>query len=179
MSEAISITEVQREFLFSVVKAIVRKGSSVSTVEIQESHGRSESCVRNHIGRLDEYGLIICVGKVDHHKMFTLSQQGINIIFDLLMDAAQDDPVYGELLDGDKFGIGGHCQSNGCQKMAEDYYRNGFYCRDCIIGCTLDDDLCILRDEHESTWDIQGIRGDDEEFSLVDFQRMRHLSYDN
>lgn len=149
------LTPVQKHFLLSLLQAMSDTGGPVSTSDIRQLHGKSDSGVRSHIRRMTEGGYITCVGKFSQKKMFVSTQKGM----DAVADEIQGNPILSIMDTVDSFCIGGQCQTVGCEHPAEDFYRDGFYCRRCIIGYDEDDDIRDIRRYHEGRWGVGSIAG--------------------
>lgn len=168
MTESTPTTIVQKQFLLSVVRAIIKKRSAVSTVEIKEVHGRSESCVRNHVVRMEDRGFMVLVGKSDHRQMFAPTRAGMQEIDGELIEEAKINPIYDVIRRQNIFCIGGQCQDPCCVNPAEDFYRGKFFCRDHIMGCSPKEDMVNLHCDHEALWGAQSIAGDVSDLVVMD-----------
>jgi hypothetical protein len=150
-----TLTPVQKKFLLSLLQAISDIGGPVSTSDIRNIHGKSDSGVRSHIRRMTNRGYITCVGKLSQKKMFVPTQKGM----DAIADEIHDHPILSIMDTVDSFCIGGQCHTVGCERPAEDFYRNGFYCRRCIIGHDEEEDIRDIRKYHEGRWGVGSIAG--------------------
>ena len=119
------LTKVQKEFLLSMLRAIVENEGPVSVKEIQWCHGKSDSRVRSHIKSLVSNGHIICMGKARSNK-YVPTDIGIEAVEGSIVD----DPFFDDI---DGYCVGGECQTYGCKNPAEDFFRGSYYCRRCII----------------------------------------------
>jgi predicted DNA-binding transcriptional regulator len=138
------LTNIQKDFLVSMLYAIVEKGGPVSVEEIKGYHGKSDSRVRSHLKALSRRGLMRCVGKAKVKK-YVLSDEGVDSINDRICNNPTFDNLEGLC-------IGGKCQRVGCSSEAVDFFRDGYYCRKCIIGHDDASDLMDIRMRHEMTW---------------------------
>lgn len=146
-----TLTEVQRNFLVSVLSAMVVRGGPVSVKEIRGFYGHSDSRVRSHIKSLQRGGFLCCVGKA-RVKKFVPSSDGVDAVFDLI----RNDPRFDDL---ERYGVGGKCQKPGCERLADDFFRDGYYCRRCMMGHDDDSDMRDIRETHESGWYSKSILG--------------------
>jgi len=145
------LTGVQKKFLVSVLSAIVDNGGPVSVPEIRDVHGQSESRIRSHIKTLQRGGYLCCVGK-SKVKKFVPSISGLDAVFDLIYE----DPRYDDL---EKLCVGGRCQRSGCNNLADDFFKDGYYCRLCIIGHNDESDMADIRRSHELRWFAPSVLG--------------------
>ena len=124
------LTSSQREFMEALHKALADRGAPVSIPQIRVRSGKSDSRVRSCLKVLIKSGWVRCVGKTKVKKfvpsMLWLEEIDADVEFDSSDTLAC---------------IGGKCQGYNCDKLAEDYWRGGYYCRDCMIGTCDETDL--------------------------------------
>ena len=117
-----TLTPQQRVFMLALQVVILESGAPASAEQLREYMGKSDSRVRSHIKMLMGRGYVCCVGK-DRVKRYVPS--------DLWMEDDESSP----LRDGFELAcLGGRCSTSGCTNMSEDYWRDGYYCRQCIVG---------------------------------------------
>ena len=122
----------------------VVEDTAVSIDEIKKELRKSDSRVRSHIKTLNRKGMIRCVGKAKVKK-FSPSRDGLEAMYSEIFE----DPKYDDLED---CCIAGECMTSGCSRVAEDYWRDGYYCRGCIIGLDVLGDRLDIKKWHEKSW---------------------------
>jgi len=117
-----NLTPQQRSFMKALQEAIAKWNRPVSVDQIRIQLRKSDSRVRSHIKVLIRRGYVCCVGKA-RVKRYVPSM--------LWLEEIDRDEAFDEMA---LPCVGGTCETPGCTRMAEDYWRDGYYCRKCIIG---------------------------------------------
>lgn len=136
-----TLTPQQRAFMEALQEAISEANQPVSVGQIKIQLQKSDSRVRSHIKVLIRKGYVRCVGKA-RVKKYVPSM--------LWLEEIDVNPEYGDVQEVDLPCLGGYCMTPGCTKMAEDWWRDGYYCRDCIVGRDEKSDEKDLRKQFES-----------------------------
>jgi len=135
VAESKKLTPQQYIFLQALQRAITMWNHPVSVRQIRVQLKKSDSRVRSHIKVLSEKGYVCCVGKA-RVKRYVPSV----LWFEELDDKSKE-------IERLKPWAGGYCMTSGCNQKAEDYWRDGYYCRDCIIGHDSVSDTKDLREQ--------------------------------
>lgn len=139
------LTRLQNVFMDALQAAINAAGTPVSVEEIRGILHKSDSRVRSHIKVLMADGYICCVGKA-RVKRYVPS--------DLYLRAS------GIEANSEHPWMGGYCQTLSCKRKAEDYWRDGYYCRDCIVGGDSVSDTMDLRRRFEANLGVSSSAGE-------------------
>ena len=121
-AEKKGLTPQQFVFMTALQDVIVKTVAPASADQLRVHMKKSDSRVRSHIKVLMHRGYVCCVGK-DRVKryvpsMLWMEEGGDRVLLEHIGLAC----------------IGGYCSTHGCKQMAEDYWRDGYYCRQCIVG---------------------------------------------
>jgi len=133
-----SLNARQLEFMKVLHRTVADANSPASVSQIRIHFKKSDSRVRSHIKVLMRAGWIHCVGKAKE-KRYVPSMLWLEEI-----------DVHEEYDEDDLPCVGGYCQTPGCNQMAQDFWRNGYYCRTCIVGHDLASDMRDIREQHEA-----------------------------
>jgi len=131
-----SLTPQQHLFMKALQEAIAKWNAPVSVDQIRIQLEKSDSRVRSHIKILMRRGYVCCVGKA-RVKRYVPSM--------LWLEEIDQDEAFDEL---ELPCVGGGCEKPGCSKLAEDYWRDGYYCRDCIMGHDAESDALDIRRQY-------------------------------
>jgi hypothetical protein len=146
-AEILILTTIQKDFLMALLSAVVDKRGPVSIAEVQRCHEVSSSRARSCIKALLKKKCLLYVGKAGGIKRFAPSVQAIELVHGEI----GDNPKYDDI-DALCSCIGGRCQNEGCENLAEDFFRDGYYCRRCIIGHDDETDKADIREQHGLRW---------------------------
>lgn len=124
----VGLTLSQVDFLRILQYVVERFGSPVSADQIRLVSRKSDSRVRSHLKILISSGYVACVATT-RIKRYVPSALWIESI-------GPQDVV----------GYKGYCSHPGCQKIAVEYMRGRYWCRDHLIGVDLITDLKEMRD---------------------------------
>lgn len=115
------LTAQQYFFMKSLEEVVLRWHFPVSVDQIREQLKKSNSGVRSHLKILLKIGYICCVGKA-RVKRYIPSELWLTN-GDSSVERLRGIPC-----------LGGYCMVAGCRNKAEDFWKDGYYCRDHIIG---------------------------------------------
>ena len=144
----IKLTRQQTAFMFALCDEILESGSPAIVRNLCKRIERSDSQVRNYLRILIDKGYVQCCGR-KHTKLYMPS-----------LDWADKHGYTKRFQEAGVSSIGGQCNTDGCKNLAEDFYRDGCYCRRCIVGHDDESDMEDIRNRYYENMSPKSSAGD-------------------
>jgi len=123
------LNKKQQQFMQALESVIERTCSPASVFDLRAETGKSDGRIRSHLKRLIQTEYVCRIGKNRSHRYVP------SILWAKRYNGKKELAL-----------MGGYCQTPGCENLAVEYFRGGYWCRECLIGRN---DREYIRRQHE------------------------------